>query len=217
LTKVKICGISDVATALSAATSGADYIGLVFAKSPRQVNPDQAAAISQVVHRLAEPPQVVGVFVNLEPDEVNRLADYCRLDMVQLSGDEDPDYCRQIQLPFIKSIHIGPSTTAEELYRRVEAYCSVSNTMTPVLLDNRPDKRYGGSGTAFDWGLAVETSASFPLIVAGGLGTDNVGKMIEMVHPFGVDASSRLEKEGAKDHILIDEFIRRAKSAGGGD
>src|SRR5512147_2674184 len=110
----------DSASALAAARAGTDYLGLVFALSRRQVLPSRAAEIVQAVHTLSPRPGTVGVFAGMPAGDVNRILEYCGLDIAQLSGGEDWDYCRKIRFPLIKAIHISPATTAKEVLAEIE-------------------------------------------------------------------------------------------------
>jgi len=217
MTAVKIDGLSEVEHALAAAGAGADFVGLVFAPSRRQVTVEKALEISEAVHSLKDPPDVVGVFVNLAAVEVNRIAGCCQLDRVQLSGDEDWEYCLEITRPVIKVIHIGENQEAGDVTAEIERGYRLNFKKPPVcLLDTRVPGHYGGTGRTFNWELAKEAARKFQIMVAGGLTPENVGRLISAVNPWGVDVSSGVETDGKKDIRKIAEFIKRAKEAGGG-
>jgi phosphoribosylanthranilate isomerase len=214
VTKIKICGLTNEADAIAAAGAGADFLGLVFAQSKRQLSSERALQIVKAVHKLKKRPLIVGVFVNLAAGEINRIAGYCRLDMVQLSGDESWSYCLDIERPLIKVIHIETSQTASQVLSEIEEGYKVGLKQEPIcLLDTKTGDVYGGSGRVFDWRLAEEVSGRYPLIIAGGLSPQNVGKLVKQVNPWGVDVSSGVESGGIKVIQKINGFIKAVRQA----
>jgi phosphoribosylanthranilate isomerase len=210
LTKVKICGITGVPMARVVAEAGADFIGVVFAESRRQITPGIVIDIVDAVKDYRT--EVVGVFVNMAADEVNRIADRCGLDRVQLSGDETWEYCRQIHRPLIKAVHVLPEWGETELIEYLGVGQQALSDRSPVyLLDTFDKRQYGGTGRPFDWSIAGQAAAGFPIIVAGGLDPDNVGQVVAEVKPWGVDVSSGVETDGVKDIDKIKAFIRAVK------
>jgi phosphoribosylanthranilate isomerase len=213
--KVKICGLTEGPAALAAAEAGADYLGLVFAPSRRQISPEKASEIAELVRRTQPLTGIIGVFVNLPVDEVNDIARLCCLDRVQLSGDETWDYCRSIEKPLIKAIHIAAETVAEDIMHKIEeGYRLLSGERPVFLLDTQVNGAYGGTGQAFNHKLAQDICARFPVIVAGGLTPENAGQLARQIKPWGVDVSSGVETEGKKDIQKIEEFIQKAKLQG---
>jgi phosphoribosylanthranilate isomerase len=215
VTKIKICGLSETQHALATAKAGADFIGLVFAPSKRQVSAQKALQIVEAIHSLKSHPEIVGVFANSASNEVNRIAERCNLDWVQLSGDETWDYCHQIERPIIKAVHISNNKTSEEVISEISTgYRLLPRQDFVCLLDSRVGDAYGGTGQSFDWKLAKEVSARFSVIIAGGLTPDNIGQLVKEVLPWGVDVSTGVETDGQKDVAKITSFIRvvRAES-----
>jgi phosphoribosylanthranilate isomerase len=214
MTVVKICGLSELEHALAAAEAGADFIGMVFAESRRKVTPIKARDISLALHRHGDPLRIAGVFAGIAAAEVNRIAAYCGLDRVQLSGGETWQYCLQIDWPITKTLHITPSTTTRQVLDDLEEGSRVmKNKDVLFLLDTKLGVASGGTGHTFDWSLAKEVAARFPVMVAGGLDADNVAELIHQVQPWGVDVSSGVETEGRKDPAKIRAFIEAVKRA----
>ena len=205
MVKVKICGITNYKDAEAACRYGADALGFVFAKSPRRVS---AAKAKKIMGKI--PPYVarVGVFVNEKKSRVLKIARECRLDCLQLHGDEDPDYCKGLKKYYkiIRAVRVSGKASLKCLKRYdVDAF----------LLDSCVKGKAGGTGKNFDWGLAAEAKRSGkPLILAGGLDAANVAAAIRKVRPYAVDVSSRIESfPGRKDHNLMKRFINKARNA----
>ncbi len=215
MTRVKICGLSEIESALAAGEAGADFLGMVFASSRRQVSPEKARQLVEAVRSLENRPVVVGVFVNSTALEVNRIADYCQLDWVQLSGDENWQYCREIKSPIIKAIHIHKGQKTEDIITEIETGYQLRNKEELFcLLDTHDKAIYGGTGQVFNWQLAKEIVAMFPVMVAGGLTPANVGHLVGEVRPWGVDVASGVESDGQKDISKIRDFIWAVKESG---
>jgi phosphoribosylanthranilate isomerase len=202
--RIKICGITNKADALFAAELGADAIGFVFAPSPRQVSPEKAKSISTAL-----PPfiQTVGVFVDESAEEVLATADFCRLDVLQFHGKESIDYCARHVRRVIKGIRVKDEN-------QLKTCSEYSGAVDAILLDTHVSGQSGGTGRTFDWNLAKRAGQYGRIILAGGLHAGNVADAIHLAGPYGVDASSCLEKEpGVKDHDKMARFVRAVHNA----
>ncbi len=202
MTRVKICGITNLKDAQAAVEGGADALGFVFAESPRQINPEVAVGIIRSL-----PPFLtcVGLFVDELPQVVKEIIKECRLDALQFHGGEPPGYCRQFMIKTIKAFRLRNEDSLEIIsHYQVDAY----------LLDTYREGIPGGTGQSFDWDLALRAKEfSRPIILAGGLRPDNVAEAIGRVRPYGVDVSTGVEaKPGKKDHKKMKEFIEIARS-----
>ncbi|MFX3623183.1 MAG: phosphoribosylanthranilate isomerase [Ectobacillus sp.] len=197
--KVKVCGISDVKTALAACEYGADALGFVFAPSKRQVTPEEAR---DIILQLPASVLKIGVFVNEAIERVTHIFHYCGLDYVQLHGDEDAEYCKKLNLPSIKACGIASGADVARALMYETDY---------ILFDSPKGAYYGGNGTTFSWELLRGVSAKRRIILAGGLGAHNVQQAIGLVRPYMVDASSSLETDGKKDFEKIQHFIEKVK------
>jgi len=213
VTIVKICGLTDIGSAITAAEAGADLLGMVFAMSRRCVTPDWARSIADAVRQTHSKSLLTGVFVNLPAVEVNRLAEYCGLDRVQLSGHESWEYCREIERPVIKVVHVTENAQAREMLHEIEQGCRILKKESVCLLDTQTDNSFGGTGKTFNWKIAIEIAARFPVYIAGGLTPDVVGDLVQKVKPAGVDVSGGIETDGRKDFNKIKAFIKAVREA----
>lgn len=201
-TEVKICGITTLEDARFASGALADYLGFIFyGESPRYVDPAKAGAIINWI----EGPKKVGVFVNQPLDDVNSIATQTGIDLVQLHGNESPEYCNLVDLPVIKAFHVSDGTSSVELRGRVEIYRECTEFF---LFDTKTDSEWGGTGKTFNWNLIRDISGEHPFFLAGGLHAGNVEQAIKEVNPSVVDLSSGLEEApGLKDFKKIEEFF----------
>jgi phosphoribosylanthranilate isomerase len=212
MTRIKICGIRDETHALAAADAGADFIGLVFAPSRRQVIPARAREIADAVKKSSAATKVVGVFVDAPVFQINEIADFCALDVVQLSGNESWEDCRKIANPVIKAIRVGRQSLEDICAELSAASRLLARRRFITLLDSEVEGKYGGTGEAFNWDLAEEVARKFPVMIAGGLDPQNVAMLIKRVSPWGVDVSSGVESNGLKDASKIRAFIEAVRS-----
>jgi phosphoribosylanthranilate isomerase len=212
MTRIKICGISDIESAIAASEAGCDYLGMVFAPSRRQVSPENALKIVETVQQLEPHLQIVGVFVNKPVPEVNQIANYCKLDWVQLSGDENWEYCIKIRARLIKVFHIAADARQAEISTEVwKGYSVIPPKQLICLLDSIVEGVYGGTGIPFNWPVAKSVSEKFSVMIAGGLNPDNVLELMESTKPWAVDVSSGVETNGKKDAIKMKAFIQAVR------
>ena len=203
--RVKICGITNSEDLHNACDAGADALGFVFySPSPRAVDVEQAKAL---LTQLPPFVQSVGLFVNADAGFVHHVISALHLQLLQFHGDEDEAYCQQFNRPYIKAIAVKDVDAEQNLTRVMDAYPSAQG----FLLDTYKAGVPGGTGESFDWHLFPTYDK--PLILAGGLMSDNVGHAIKQVQPFAVDVSGGVEESPAKkSKDKMHAFIQRAKS-----
>lgn len=199
--RVKICGITDIKTGITAAQYGADAIGIVFAESKRKVTVKQA---QEIIAHLPKEVYKIGVFVNETRDEIEKIAATVGLTHIQLHGDETGLFSESLSLPVIKSISFQGNES-------LEAFADFPSDF--ILLDSPKGKYRGGNGTVFNWKeVDPHLINKQKIILAGGLHADNVEEAIKIIRPYMVDVSSGVETDGKKDLRKIKTFIEKAKS-----
>ena len=201
MVKVKICGITNLDDALQAVDAGADALGFVFYDlSPRCISFETA---ERIIKKL--PPYIVtsGVFVNNPASFITSAVERCGMNVVQLHGDETPEFCSGIRHTVVKAFRVRDIASIETIR---------NYSVAGYLLDAYVPGSYGGTGLTFNWETARMAKRYGPIILAGGLKPDNVQLAVETVEPYAVDVSSGVEASaGKKDHAKVSEFIRRAK------
>jgi phosphoribosylanthranilate isomerase len=202
--EIKICGLTNFEDAKAAVECGADALGFIFhAPSPRFVTPQRA---KEIIGRLPGGICKVGVFVNLSHELINEIASLTGLDLIQLHGDETPEFCTNFpQSRLIKAV--APKTVEDMGY--IKNYA-----VRAILIDARERGLYGGTGNVCDWEMAAAIARERPLILSGGLGPDNLEEAIKRVVPAAVDINSGIEIDpGKKDHEKMRKVVEIAKNS----
>lgn len=214
---IKICGITNIDDAKSISELRADAVGFVLsANGPRRVEAITAYRIIEALRTGENKISMVGVFVNEEIGRV--LNDYrnLRLDYIQLSGDEDMDYLKDLKekakdIKIIKSIRIKNKSESyrAKINKKVDKLKEYADF---ILMDSYSKNVYGGTGVSFNWDIVKDYYREIPVILSGGLDAENVRQAVDIVKPFGVDASSKLEiYPGKKDIDKVTKFINVLK------
>ena len=213
---VKICGLSTPETVDAALEAGADMVGLVFfARSPRNVTHDLAAALAERARGRAE---IVALTVDADDAAIAAIVDAIRPDWLQLHGKETPERCARIKmrtgLKLMKALGISESAD-------IDAALPYIGLVDRILFDAKPPKGAelpGGNGVAYDWSLLKELDLGVPVMLSGGLAPDTIAEALAISGVSAVDVSSGVERErGGKDEKLIRAFIANAKRAGVGE
>jgi phosphoribosylanthranilate isomerase len=202
---VKICGLTRPEDAADAVRAGADWIGINFwPRSKRYCRPQVAAQVAAAARQAGEV-QVVGVFVNQSQAEIDDANAMVGLDLVQLHGDESPEFCRGFAGRYLKALALREAADVE----RIRDYDS------DVVLVDTPTSNYGGSGQIGDWNLArAAVATGRRIVLAGGLTPENVGAAIATVGPYGVDVAGGVEQApGVKNAEQVARFVAAARNS----
>ena len=201
--RIKICGITRPEDALAAAEADADAVGLVFyAKSKRAVTAVQAREITAVL-----PPFVsaVALFVNEQPDVIRQILRQVPIDVIQFHGDEDDDFCRQFDRPYLKAVRVQSAAD-------IQTACAKFPNARALLFDAYHPTEYGGTGQSFDWTM-LHGNIGKPWILAGGLTAENVAEAVKISGAAAVDVSGGVEiSGGVKSREKMAAFIQAVKA-----
>lgn len=198
MTQIKICGLRTVEDVLAVNEYNPDYVGFIFVKDrKRYVDPIIAKGLKEKLN-----PQIktVGVFINEPIEDLRELESTGVMDLIQLHGSEDNDYISEVrnftQRTIIKAIRVESKADVEKAEK-----CAAD-----IILF---DCGIGGTGKSFDWSLIENFKR--PFFLAGGLGTENIPTALKLLHPMGVDVSSKVETDGKKDKDKIEKFINTVR------
>ena len=201
--EVKICGITNHEDALTAVRLGASALGFIFARSQREITPEKARDIIAKIPLFVK---TIGVFVNERHAKIKQMIRYCGLDLIQLHGDESPEFCYEMMPYTIKAIRIKDESSLKSIgayYGKVRA----------LLFDTFSRNLAGGTGKTFDWKLAKKIKGKgIPIILSGGLEPSNIDMAIHTVKPYAVDVNSGVEEyPGKKSFVLMRDLMEKVR------
>jgi phosphoribosylanthranilate isomerase len=203
--RVKCCGMTSLDDITACVAAGADALGFIFAESPRKLSleDDDAASLTRAV-----PPFVttVGVFANNTAESIREAIARCRIDVLQFSGDETPEFCGSFGKPTIL-VARGRTFTPEQ---------RAAARAVGILVDAWSAREYGGTGRVVDastFATFREENPGAYAILAGGLTPENVALLIRTSRPDAVDVRTGIERDGKKDADLARGFVREARAA----
>ncbi len=203
-TRIKICGLTCLDDAMRAAELGVDALGFVFAPGSRRRA--EIGAVARITRDLPPFATLVGVFQDQPAIEVRRIAVECGLDLVQLHGSEDAGYVRDLGLKVLKAVSLAHLEDVGKLVEYPEAHA--------FLLDSKTGGAVGGTGKTFEWSWALEAKRFGRVVLAGGLGPQNVAEAIRRVRPWAVDSASGTEcAPGRKDPKKLRQFVEQVREA----
>ncbi len=199
MTQVKICGITNTEDALAAVHCGAAALGFIcYPPSPRYIKPDD---VKKIINALPKKVVSVGVFVNETSETIEKIMAHCGLDMIQLHGDESPEFCRDLPLSSI--------IKAVELKKETDINRAFNYDVAAILVDSRHAGLFGGTGKKSNWDLASRFKSKKPFILSGGLNAENIAEALKTVVPDALDINSGVETSpGKKDHKKMDHIFK---------
>lgn len=202
MTKIKICGITNLNDAFLALDLGADALGFVFYRhSKRYISSEDAYGI---ISELPPFVKTVGVFVNQSVEELKSMKREIGFDLFQLHGDEEPDYCRELGNSVIKAMRVKDNINQDDID---------SFPVQAFLFDAYSTGDFGGTGTSFNWELLKGIALQKSVILSGGLTCENVAEAIDIVNPYAVDVSSGVEDyPGKKNPVKLKAFIKAVRN-----
>lgn len=206
MTRIKICGITNIKDALNAVELGADALGFMFYEgSKRYIKPEQARGI---ISELPPFISTVGVFVNQDGDEIKAAMELSGIEGIQLHGDETPEFCASVNDSISNKV-IKALRVKDKIYtENIDLY-----PVQAILFDKFSKEAYGGTGTSFKWELLRGLNLNNKIILSGGLTPENVGEAIEIVNPYAVDVSTGVEQSpGVKSQVKLRKFIEAVKN-----
>ena len=194
---VKICGITTYEDAEIAVNYGASAIGMIFYKgSPRYIYPEK---VEEWISAIPEKMKKVGVFVNEKRKNIKTIVEELDLDYIQLHGDEPPEYCNKMIKPVIKVFRVGTDFDPAVL-NNFHVYA--------FLFDTYQRGRPGGTGKSFNWNLISDLKTDTPIILSGGLNSENINKVLGTFQPSAIDVNSGVEsKLGIKDKVKVKKLF----------
>jgi len=206
--KIKICGMNNPENLFELERLKPDYFGFIFyLKSPRNFD---RFLIPGFAHT-----KKVGVFVNETISDLAELQSQFKLEAVQLHGDEDQHYIKDLKMKLPDNIEVFKAISVydKEDLKTISAF---EDLVDLIILDTKTKQR-GGSGRKFDWKVLEHYTASIPFLLSGGIGVEDAQKVCEVFHQhdkmLGVDINSKFEIEpGLKDKTKVERFINEIKS-----
>lgn len=203
-TRIKFCGCTSLHDVMLAVETGADAVGLIFGPSPKRITENEARYIAQKLPPFITP---VGVFVDPKREEIDRAREIFPDLVIQLSGDESPSYTSSLDGKVIKAIRVEPGCEDTDTLE----LAANQHPRAILLFDTKREGLAGGTGISFSWRAIAPIARERQIIVAGGLGPENVSNCVRTVRPYGVDVRSGIETDGRKDPMKMRAFVQAIK------